>query len=735
MSAAPDATAQAPLPTAAQVGGKAAVLLELERAGFKVPKTLVSPPDLAAAVAAIGGPMAVRSSATVEDGRRASFAGQFESILGLETLAQVQDAVEKVRASARAPAVIDYCQKNGIDPASVRMEVIVQRLIRPELAGVAFTVNPVTGAEEVVIEAVHGLADKLLAGEQAALPASDPVLQRHRAAIEAVARRIQRHFGAPQDVEFAVEGGEVWVLQARPITRIAFSADVGEWTNADFRDGGVSSDVVTPLMWSLYDLVWEKALPDYLREMKLLEGDFQAGRLFFGRPYWNLGAVKACLAKLPGFVEREFDEDLSVQIQYDGPGLVTPFTLGGLLRVLPSALAIPRIFARQEAVDRRVLEPQAPRDGGPTVPPMIEEIVQVWEPVPGPGATDAQAADRLARLIDGPFRFIELNYFRTIFCASIAKLDFKDGFPDVDVVPLCAALPPLRHLAPTRALRAAAARGETDVSELLRTYRHHSRKELDLRAPRWDEDRPFVEGLLAQYRGGAAAGEDPRPAYEAAREAARARVPLLRRGGFDRKLDRLRMFVWLREEMRDCSSRLYAIIRKHVLALAARRGLGDDAFFMTWRELVADDRKNIARARETWESYRAFRAPNEIGARFAFGAATTAPAGPAGAALRGIGASPGRVLATARVARTPEEALRIERGAVLVCPFTDPGWTPVLDRVAGVVTETGGLLSHAAVICREYGIPAVLGVTDATSRLRDGQRVTVDGGRGLVELH
>lgn len=713
----------APTPTAAQVGGKAAVLLELERAGFRVPKTLVSPPDLAAAVAAIGFPIAVRSSATVEDGKKASFAGQFESILNLETLEQVEAAVATVKASASAPSVVEYCKKSGIDPASVRMEVIVQRLIRPELAGVAFTVNPVTGAEEVVVEAVAGLGDKLLAGEAQPLPATDPLVVRHRPAIEAVARRVQRHYGCPQDIEFAVEAGEVWLLQARPITRIAFSADVGEWTNADFRDGGVSSDVVTPLMWSLYDLVWERALPDYLKDMRLSDGQFQAGRLFFGRPYWNLGAVKACLAKLPGFVERAFDDDLSVEVQYEGPGLVTPFTLGGLLRAIPTARAMTRIFAEQEAFDRRFLDPASP-DG-------IEALVDRWRDVPR-GASAAELARRLGELVDGPFRTTELGYFRTIFCASIAKLDFKDGFPQADVVALSAALPQLRHLAPTRALREAAQRGATDVSEIIARFGHHSRRELDLRAPRWDEDRGFVEELLAQYRKGAAAGEDPRPAYERARRAEREKVWFWQRGSFDRKLDRLRRFVWLREEMRDCSSRIYHIIRKHVLALAEARGLGDDAFFMTWRELVADDRSNIAKARETYESYRRFKAPNEIGSRFAFGAARAAVS--TGNVIQGIGASPGTARGVARVARTVEEAARVERGAILVCPFTDPGWTPVLDRVAGVVTETGGLLSHAAVICREYGIPAVLGISGATERIADGRTVVLHGSQGRIEL-
>ena len=88
----------------------------------------------------------------------------------------------------------------------------------------------------------------------------------------------------------------------------------------------------------------------------------------------------------------------------------------------------------------------------------------------------------------------------------------------------------------------------------------------------------------------------------------------------------------------------------------------------------------------------------------------------------------------ARVAHTLEEAMSIEKGAILVCPFTDPGWTPILDRAAGVVTETGGLLSHAAVICREYGIPAVLGLSGATAGIPDGSTVIVHGSEGYVEL-
>jgi pyruvate,water dikinase len=264
------------------------------------------------------------------------------------------------------------------------------------------------------------------------------------------------------------------------------------------------------------------------------------------------------------------------------------------------------------------------------------------------------------------------------------------------------------------------------VTAVVERFRHRGRRELDLRAPRWDEDREWVSALLED----APAVDEvaARRTFEEARAAALAALPRRKHRTFLRKLERVRTFVWLREEMRDLSSRMYYLIRRHGLEIAAGRGIGDDIFFMSFAEILADDRSGVARNREIYESYRNFKAPNEIGSRFEFSAQP--PAG----ALSGIGASRGVARGVAHVARSVEEALGAGRGAILVCPFTDPGWTPVLGRVAGVVTETGGLLSHAAVICREYGIPAVLGVPAATDRIPHGSRIAVHGQEGFAEL-
>jgi pyruvate,water dikinase len=216
--------------------------------------------------------------------------------------------------------------------------------------------------------------------------------------------------------------------------------------------------------------------------------------------------------------------------------------------------------------------------------------------------------------------------------------------------------------------------------------------------------------------------------YESALAEVRGRVPKWRRRSLDKKLHRLRTFLWLREEMRDQSSKMYYLIRRNALEIARKRQIGDDVFFMTFAQLLDDDPSSVERNRAVYESYRNYNAPNEIGSRYRGGRARMS------GDLRGLAASAGAAEGTAYVARNVAEAAGIEAGQILVCPFTDPGWTPILCRVAAVVTETGGLLSHAAVICREFGIPAVLGLDGAMQRIRHGQQIRVDGSLGTVEI-
>ncbi|HVJ20876.1 MAG TPA: PEP/pyruvate-binding domain-containing protein, partial [Polyangiaceae bacterium] len=236
----------------ARYGHKAATLAALRRGGHNVPDGFVIPVGMAwdreallAPLAALGaGPYAVRSSGVAEDLAGASFAGQYESVLGALSIDDVVNAAGRVLASGKGARVAAYRADQGA--AEGRLAVLVQRLVAAEAAGVMFTKNPVTGDDEIVLEAVRGLGDRLVdgaaeaerwlqRGSELVLPSAPSVLdeQAARRLVE-LGARIERERGAPQDVEWALAGGELFVLQARPITglprRPPIEIPPGRWT-------------------------------------------------------------------------------------------------------------------------------------------------------------------------------------------------------------------------------------------------------------------------------------------------------------------------------------------------------------------------------------------------------------------------------------------------------------------------------------------------------------------------
>lgn len=727
-----------------QAGSKAVGLADLARNGIPVPETFVIPPSATRlpwpdVLQALGGCVAVRSSATVEDGNDASFAGQFRSFLNIRTVEALARAVRECRDSARGEGVRAYCEKRRVDPSTIRMAVIVQRMLKAEVAGVLFTVHPVRGTEdEMLIEACSGIADELLSGRAPGIgipvkngraTCSSELLStgQVRQLIE-MGRRIQTLKGAPQDVEWAIEGGRLWILQARPITRLAFAGIEGQWTNADFRDGGVSSDVVTPLMWSLYEFILDRALNGFLGDLKIRGREFEAARVFFGRPYWNLGAVKQCAMRLPGFVEREFDRDLAVQPTYPDDGARTLTTLRTFLAAIPTVLAAAEVFRTQRSRDLQLL--------GTDFRSSFTADLRRLE--------DGELLRRFSDLVERTYARVEENYFRTIFCASIAKQDLRAllGDKPVSYATLVGGLDGLRHFECAQALWEVANRGAGSLDAFLERYGHHSRRELDLRVPRWSEEPEFVAELVRRLEG----TESPTTMNQRQRELFRAELDRVRRlfgpwqrRRFERKLTRLRTFLWLREEMRDLSARTYALIPQFAVEIgrraAASGSLADptDVFYLSFRELRealrAPMQDRVRERREYEGMYRNFHPPNEVGRGFRL-----TPVEHDGQRLAGIGCSSGVASGRVAIVRDLTEAPKLKRGDVLVCPFTDPGWTPLLNLAAAVVTENGGLLSHAAVICREYGIPAVLNVQGATRILRDGQIVRVNGEEGYVDV-
>lgn len=765
------------------------------------------------ALGGTAGPFAVRSSAVAEDGREQSFAGLFITELGVRGEGELLAAISRCMASALAPRVLAYQRRGeggtttpatGATPATLpAIAVVVQQLVEADAAGVLFTVDPVRGDDEVtVIEAVPGLGEPLVSGRAAPdrirVRVTDGVVLEHQVAhkksalvsdgarvveralgedegrravlsdddaraLAELGQALQERLGVPLDVEWARAGGRLVLLQARPITAIRFAPELGEWTTADFRDGGVSADVCTPFLWSLYERAFDVSMLASCVRLKLREPDEDVkwSRMFFGRPYWNLGEVKRTLKKVPGYIEREIDTDLGVEPTYQGPGDSTPISLKNTFTVIA---AVQTLFAMLRDFEDRLRLCRAFRD---TFPARRAPFDRSREEL---GALDDAA---LAAIYDGALALqheTECSYFETIYALTNAKLDFKPAFEEVkrrtggtlEYTALVGGLTDLSHMRPLVDLFELAARvhgeGRRATDEEVRAYAarwpHHSRRELDITQPRWDEDPELVRELVDEAVRTFDPARDPRALQERRRaEAAAHRAqalaalgfrPLLKRR-FEAKLERVRAFAWWREEMRDCSTWMYALVRRIALELgrrlAARGALDgpDEVFFLRAEEaadafagrLSVDEVKGRARrGRRVMRGFARFKNPNEVGARHALHQKTaTAAAG----ALRGIPCSSGVAEGAARVATCLDEARGLVGGELLVAAYTDPGWTPLFSRIAGVVTETGGLLSHAAVIAREYGIPAVLAVPEVTSAVKSGELVRIDGSAGTVE--
>ncbi|MDP7036053.1 MAG: PEP/pyruvate-binding domain-containing protein [Planctomycetota bacterium] len=807
-----------------QVGEKAYRVAELICEGFQVPDGFVITAQ--ARRDALGGkyeriasairravqalfenePVAVRSSGTAEDLAGASFAGMYETELEIRGPEGVLAAAERCWDAARSERVRTYCLRAGIDPDSIELALLIQRMVPSESSGVLFTIDPTSGdQEEMACEAILGLGEALVSGQ---VTPDRYILSRNNGSIrtqtlereEAVlnesqlrelvqtGRRVQRLRGAPQDIEFAFAEGALHLLQTRPITTLHFAERIGEWTTADFRDGGVSSAVCSPYMASLYLDSVQSSLPAYFATLGLHQPRDEKSwiRVFFGRPYWNVGAVKECVAKIPGFVERHFDSDLAIEVAYEGPGQTTPTNLSTTLRAIPVLIRLLRDYRGHLRKLKRLVDDFE----------AIESSYLAEDPWT---LSREKLLDRYRKLMVTHYPKIEPTYFHTIYNLSNTKLDFQSVLDranargaDLNYLELLSGIDELRTLAPPRDMHRLVTRIVEDPSvheafekksaeELIgllhngnedpdsiwseieaytRKYRYHSRKELDITVPRWDEDLPFVLETIRIAVRGHKSSPDPlalsagqRKTYHEASQKARnffGPFRILARRSFFTRLNRVRQYTWWREEIRDRSTRTYYLIRRETLALARRltdEGVLDtpeEVWMLSWKEVLslaegqlepAEARERIESNRENYESYREYDAPNEIGWRWLTGGTIQTPTrATTGEVFEGTAASPGRVEGVARIIRSVSEGEKLQPGDILVAPFTDPGWTPFLGIVQAVVTETGGLLSHAAVISREYGIPAVLAVKNATRILRDGQPIVVDGTRGQVEI-
>src|SRR5215218_10068911 len=719
---------------ASELGAKATNLARLASAGFPVPPGLVVTPDagerweearlrLLEAAAGLGAErFAVRSSGTAEDLEGASFAGQYDTMLSVP-LDELPGAVRRVFGSADALRVSAYREARGEASAGngwPRMAVLVQAMVEADSAGVAFTANPMTGQRgEVVVTAIRGIGERLVSGDAVGdewvVRGADATLRREseealtaRQALEVaeLARRVEVHFGSPQDVEWAISGDGLYLLQARPMTALPEPVEweppaPGYWMR-NFRLGEWLSEAMTPLFAD-----WLLALIEggYLRGMRSTVG--------FAVPFRYASINGWYYTTLPDVSPRLLVRALAVS-----RGRMVPVMWNALIRVNHDPVGADRAVLRRLADEwrnellpryqRLVTRAQERIESATTA-----ELVGIVEEV---GTTAGEYLSSLA-IVGGSAWKME---------AALAKFL-------------------RRHLA-----------GQVDsgYQVLLRGLQGveggsppHAVQSVDWYRPTLGELGLASEDPDAQARQREIATE--RKAAEAACRVALADRPkLLAR--FEALLEVAQRYATLRERQARDFTMGWPLLRRCALrlgeGLAADEAIDDsaDVFFLKRAELGEHEnlRKAVAERKGRWERQRRVAAPLALGdppraiRSLVHGAAETARTRqvPSDALLVGEPASLGRASGAVRIVHGPEDFRDFRAGEVLVARLTAPVWTPLFGRAAAVVTDGGTLAAHASLVAREFGIPAVVGTGDATLRLRDGQTVTVDGGAGTVEL-
>ncbi|MEU1803063.1 rifamycin-inactivating phosphotransferase [Streptomyces sp. NPDC019937] len=776
------------------------------------------PDDLAAAVTralARSGEQAayaVRSSATAEDLPTASFAGQQDTYLNVVGPTAVLRHISRCWASLFTERAVTYRRRNGIDHRTVHMAVVVQQMVFPDASGILFTADPVTGNRKVAtVDAGFGLGEALVSGlvnpdvfavrdgevvartigaKQRAVQAvpdggtrevavdaqrqGQPALTDAQAVrLVRLGRRIEAHFGSPQDIEWCLVGDGFQIVQSRPITTLFPIPEAGDQDNHLYVSVGhqqMMTDPMKPLGLSMWQLTAMVAMHE------------AGGRLFVDvTRRLATPAGRAALLEIMGrgdplvrdALETVLDRDDFVPSLPDAPP-GSPQSgrppAGGASAPAEADPAIVAQLIERSRASIAALERDIRTKTGPALfdfllgeafeehKRVLGDPLNVQAIMAGMEATwwlndklhewlgEKNAADTLT--LSAPGNITSEMGLELIDVADVIRphpevVEFLQGVEDEGFLEELTKLP-----------------GGTAARDALETYldRYGMRcaGEIDITRPRWRERPttlvPAVLDNVRNFEPGAAGRRFEEGRQKALRKEQEVLARLRALPDGDRKadetkrmIDRVRAFIGYREYPKyDIISRYFVYKRAlmeeagHLVRAGVLPEL-EDVFYLTFQEFHeavrsqrVDDRL-IQRRKDAFRSYHALTPPRVLTSD---GEALTGayrrddvPAG----ALVGVPVSAGTVEGRARVILDMAEA-DLDAGDILVTAFTDPSWSPLFVGIAGLVTEVGGQMTHGAVIAREYGLPAVVGVEQATRLIRDGQRIRVHGTDGYVEI-
>jgi len=752
--------------------------------GTAIPDDIASEIDRAIARMGSDAAYAVRSSATAEDSPTASFAGQHDSYLNVVGSRAILEHVSSCWASLFSDRAVSYRLRKGVDQRKVQMAVVVQRMVAPKAAGVLFTADPVSGNRKVAaVEATHGLAEALVSGLRnadvyrvrdgrilsRAIVAQPVLADAEVVRLVELGRRIEAHFGRPQDIEWCLVDDGFQIVQSRPITTLFPIPKASDAENRVYLSTGhqqMMTDAIKPLGISVrqltgtvqfheaggrwfVDVTRMLASPAGRANLQHLAGKSDpltgdALRIIHERgfiaplpdvaPPSPQTAAPPAAAPPPIETDRRIVDELIQRSEESVAGLKRD------IRTKSGVELIDFILGDQE-LKRTLLDSRSHQAimAGMEAAWWLNDNLQSW-------LGEKNVADILTQSV--PNNVTSEMGLALLDVADVIRphpevVAFLEGVDNDDFLDELPKLPGGRE-------------ARDAILAWLDKYGMRCVAEIDITRPRWSE-RPstIVPMILGNVRS-FAPGEAKRRFEQGRQEALKKEQDVLQRlrawpdGGdkadeTKRMIDRVRTFAGYREYPKYGMVSRYFVYKKALLDEAERlvrdRVLREkeDIFYLTVQELrdvVRTNRADAQLIRERKDEFEANQALTPPRVLTSEGEAVAgsyrredAPEG----ALVGLAASAGVVEGRARVIFELEDA-QLEPGDILVTTYTDPSWTPLFVAIKGLVTEIGGLMTHGTVIAREYGLPAVVGVENVTRLIRDGQRIRVNGAEGYVEI-
>jgi phosphohistidine swiveling domain-containing protein len=732
-------------------GNKAWNLRFLEKHGFRIPLTYVleqqvfedylREPDKTIqkiekeleVLLSINKKYALRSSTDIEDSSSHSYAGQFLTVLNVENKSDIIKAIIDIWKSSNEAKIVDYSKNVGSFRDSVKTSVIIQEMVESKYSGAVFTKNPLTGFDEVIVELVEGFGTSLVQdgltperwvrkwGAWKEKPVNPFTEEKMLIGIVLESKKIQKKYGKPIDLEWAFDGKNLYWLQLREITTLK---KIKLYSNRMARE--MIPGVILPLVWSIniptISKAWKLILKDLFGDSASNLDVMNLAKSFYGRTYFNMGLF-GDLFSLLGMPRESLELMLGLEVT---GGEKPMFSLSGrTLRYFPRIMSFSfgitllphrinsyiaehkRFLDKMRHVDLNKLDYSDSLD-------LIDRVMEI-------GVKSSyivvisQLMHSMFQMMSKSKKMYGVNYYDSNFrlnelylMYSALTAEEKQCLEDV--------------AAPATHIQSGPYQKFMKKYQLfLKDFGHYSEHSNDMSYLTWRENPKQIIDLVKNYNPTVTSTFQNRSSSSIAD-----------------------IYKQYRENVTYLYTKNYSYFRPIFLQISSKlvkeNILNDvnDVFYLSYDEIKDTIKRKegdgvkalVEKRKREIESVRLIDPPELI---FSDKQPEMRVASENQKTLKGLAVSSGKFYGTARIVKTIADAINVGEGDIIVIPYSDVSWTSLFTKVGGIISESGGMLSHSAIIARELNIPAVVAVRNAMN-IKDGSSLLLDGDLGEIKI-